>query len=178
METKSILIINNTSDNKAKKEKLLSNFKKLFFKKTKVATPKEDPFDRLGYGIDRSDLVRMVALLSDDVILNIDGQKTTLQKFLQNLLIEGQSNKINDFKRRIWIEFGYGASIPIVNNVNPDAQVIIPSSNELQLVITAVTNGLTPAPSDIGVGCFTTASMSGGGRPIEPPFSVPIHPQN
>jgi hypothetical protein len=193
MKMKSLISID-TNVHITKKKELLKAFKDKFtdteLSKTKtvgttttivqkqVVTAK-DPIHTTARGIFRSDLVRYLALLSDDVKLTINGQKTTLQAFLNKQLdaavLDG-NHPLRDNKRSIWIDFAYGKSAPIAIQ-SQGQSVAIPGSDELQLIITAVIDGKHPADDQLGLACFTTASMSTGGGPIDPPFSGPVHPE-
>ena len=190
MKMKSLIAIDNSDEHISKKKGLLSSFKDKFvdceLSKTikvgavstqKVVVSSKDPIHFTSHGVFRNDLIRYVAALSDDVKMSVNGQDTTLQNFLNQLLETAVLNKnhpLNDNSRSIWIDFGYGISAPIA----VQGESTMPGSNELQLIITAVKNGKHPADNELGVACFTTASMSSGGGPTDPPFSGPIHPQN
>jgi hypothetical protein len=188
MKMKTLLSIDNSETHIAKKKKLLKSFRENFtnveLSKTvkvgasttkKVVVTAKDPIHTTARGIFRSDLVRLLSLVSEDVKMNISGQETTLQAFLNKQLdaaVLDRNHPLNDNKRSIWIDFAYGESAPIATQGQ-----ITPFGNELQLIITAVKDGKHPADDQLGIASFTTASMSEGGGPTDPPFSGPVHPE-
>ena len=136
----------------------------------------DDPIHYTAYQIFRSDLIRYVAELSDDIIVPTVLPNTNLKTLLNKILSRGilqLEDPINNDKRSIWIDFGLGMAAPkkIGNRVKP-------GGNELQLIITAVKDGEHPKDDSVGLICATTASMSIGGLPTDPPLSGPVHPKD
>lgn len=188
MKMKTLIAIDNSEAHIAKKKKLLKSFREKFTnvelsksikigntKTKKVVVAAQDPIHTTARGIFRSDLVRYLAILSDDVKMTVNGQETNLQSLLNKLLdaaVLDRNHPLNDNKRSIWIDFAYGGSAPIAAQ-----EQVNPFGDELQLIITAVKDGKHPADDQLGLACFTTASMSEGGGPTDPPFSGPVHPE-
>jgi hypothetical protein len=186
---KSLIEIENSRRHKEKKTALLKSFRNKIadgklVKTTNIdgqvtnitAATAEDPIHYTAYQIFRSDLVRFVAELSDDIIVPTVPPNTNLKTVLNKILSRGileLGDPINDDKRSIWVDFGLGMAAP-----KKVGDRVKPGSNELQLIITAVKDGNHPNDDSIGIICTTTASMSDGGSPIDPPFSGPVHPKD
>jgi hypothetical protein len=187
---KSLIDIKNSQEHKVKKAELLKTFRDKIADGKLVKTVKvngqiteiiaakaEDPIHYTAYQIFRSDLIKYVAELSDDIVVPTISPNTTLKVLLNKILSRGilqLADPINNDKRSIWIDFGLGMSAP----KKVSEGVVIPGSTELQLIITAVKDGEHPKDDSTGVICSTTASMRKEIAPIEPPFSGPVHPKD
>jgi hypothetical protein len=186
---KSLIEIEDASNHKTKKTELLKAFRDNIadgeLEKTvkvngqvtkKITVFAKDPIHYTAYQIFRSDLMKYVAELSDDIIVPAVPPNTNLKTLLNKILTRGilqLNDPINDDKRSIWIDFAYGVSAP-----KKVGERSFPGSLELQLIITGVKDGEHPNDDSIGVICNTTASMNRVGAPIEPPFSGPVHPKD
>lgn len=186
---KSLIQIEKTADNLKRKTELLNSFRDKFTdakltktvklgtsKKSEVVISEKDPIHSTAYEIFRIDLMRYLVALSDDIIIPANLNNISLKDFLQGIINESavnQNHPLNDDKRAIWIDFGYGMSAPrAVGNH------IVPGSKELHLILTAVIDGNHPADNNIGVLSATTATLSVGGGPTDPPISGPVHPKD
>jgi hypothetical protein len=193
----SLITIKKTSQDKAVKAKLLSNFRTKFAdaelsrnigNNQKAVITEDNHLHVRGYQIFRGDLIRLVAAISDDIILeptrHLIGNGMTLKKLLDKIIgdsvLQGESHPIRKeimepHERSVWVDFGYGLSAPrTVNNRT------IMNQNELQLVFTAVTDGKHPADDEVGeFACATTARTNMEDlESTDPPFSTPVHPMD
>ena len=145
-------------------------------KKTTISAKQGNLIHRYSHAISRKDLILLLAEMSDDV--------KPLQTFLIDLLHQAvldplKQNPINknDSMNRIWIDFAMGET-PVQKD--PITGIRVPIRHEVQLLITAVNNGKHPEDNDAGVVCMSTGILDlvEVVKPIEPPFTVPVHPQN
>ena len=186
---KSLIQIEATPDNLKRKEELLNSFREKIADgkltktvkvgvstKSKVVVPINDPIHSTAYEIYRKDLMSYLMELSDDIIIPANSSNISLKDLLQKTIIDSEINErhpLNNEKKAIWIDFGYGMSAPrAVGNH------IVSGSKELHLILTAVTDGNHPDDHNIGVLCATTGTLSLGGGPTDPPISGPVHPKD
>ena len=144
-------------------------------KKTIISAENKNLIHRYSHAISRKDLILLLAQMSDDI--------KPLQTFLIDLLNQAvldpfKQNPINknDDMNRIWIDFAMGET---PQQQDPITGIRVPIRHEIQLLITAVNNGKHPDDNDAGIVCMSTGKLDFGSvHEIEPPFSVPVHPQN
>ena len=186
---KSLIQIEKIADNLKRKSELLNSFRDKFTDakltktvkigasdKSTVVVSEKDPIHSTAYEIFRIDLMRYLAALSDDITIPANLSNISLKDFLQTIIDESvihSSHPLNNNKRAIWIDLAYGMSAPRAVDTH-----IVPGSKELHLILTAVTDGNHPADKNIGVLCASTATMSVGGGPTDPPISGPVHPKD
>lgn len=135
-----------------------------------------DPIHVNGFGVSRGDILQLVAPLCDGIIIKTPPGGVSLKKILQDLMESASVDERNPLhvkkdKKKIWIDLGYGISNP--RKVGEQLQR---SRNGLQLIFTAVDDNTIPKNDQIGVLCYTTASITKGEPPIDPPFSSPVKP--
>lgn len=147
-------------------------------KKTKIpikeiVVKESDPLEATAYMIVRRDLLKLLALISEDVKIPTNIKSKNLQDFLFTLLenaTQDQRDNLHDDqknKRGIWIDLGYGTL--------PQLKEGKPSSQELQLVISGVIDGKHPTNESVGDFCFTTARTSNKVEPTDPPLTGSVH---
>jgi hypothetical protein len=176
---KSLFLIDGSDGHREVKEDLLKEFREKFtgakLTRTeghgeeateKVIVPDNDRLRFTGFQVSRGDLLRYILALSDDL--------PQLKKMIDKLLLTADaddSHPINDESKAIWIDLGYGEAGPRVINNKPQK-----SGREMQLVITAVTDGDHPRDWEIGLVSATTARVNRKLSPTDPPFTTKVDP--
>lgn len=137
--------------------------------------PADNPIHVNGFGVSRGDILQLVAPLCDDIIIKTPPEGISLKNLLTKLMESASVDERNPLHvkkdlKKIWIDLGYGIS-------NPQKEHgALKSRLGLQLIFTSVNNNNIPENDQIGVLCYTTASITKGVKPIDPPFSSPVKP--
>jgi hypothetical protein len=175
---KSLFLIDNSSDALDVKESLLKDFRKKFLnaelsktvktagRRTKeVIVPATEPLVFSGFQVQLSDLLQYVSFLTDDGSNAFAGLQTSLSN-LFDAATNDANHPLNNNNKAIWIDLGYGPSGPRNDK----------TTNQLQLVITAVADGSTPQDRDTGVFCTATERIKRLVISTEPPISGTVKP--
>ena len=177
----SLVKIDLTSSNEVKiKRELVSNFVNNFTNVELSITennrikrnviPSTDLLNIAGYFISRRDVVTILAELAEDLPIN---ETLNLKKVLNEMLANPNHavNKQSAKKMGLGIEFGYGFA-----RQRMEGGRIIPSTKEMQLVVSSITDFVENKSNGSVKSSYTTAKIHSGAEPITPPTGGTKYP--
>ena len=171
--------LTNSNDVKIKRE-LASNFVNNFTNVELSVTennrikrnvvPSTDLLNIAGYFVTRRDIIAILAELSEDLPIN---ETLNLKKVLSEMLANPNHavNKQSAKKMGLGIELGYGSS-----RQRTEGGRIIPSTKEVQLVVSSITDFVENKSNGIVKSSYTTAKIRSGAEAITPPTGGTKYP--